>query len=286
MEKTKFNIITRYSRDESINNLLDSLYSQTYKNFKHIITYNSDNDLDFLKEITDEEITTLVKVPFYPWYENLWMYYQYHDIETNYTDKEWHIKSNLKLHLGDKPNLGELDNKFNKKVENIVRYEKNGYWCETIGRTVTNLCQHFPFNIYLKIAESYVKDGWILYLDDDDLFENETSLERLNKQILNTNEDTLQVFRFRNRDGEGLIPKDKYLHFMRTGHPIVHMEVIAGCFSFHSKYKGYTVWDEWRRGDVRTVKSLERFISNINYIDDVILKAGYREKIYETGLKK
>jgi len=286
MEDTKFNIITRYSRDESIDNLLKSLYSQTYKNFRHIITYNDSDDLNSLKEKVNKEITTLVKVPFYPWYENLWMHYQYHDLETNYMDKQWHTKSNLRLHLGDKPNLIELENKFNVKVENVVRYEKDGYWCQTIDRTVTNLCQHFPFNIYLKIAESYVKDGWILYLDDDDLFESEYSLEKLNNEILKTNEDTLQVFRFRNRDRKTLTPEDKYLKFMRTGHPIVHMEVIAGCFSFHSKYKDYTVWDEWRRGDVRTVKTLERVIPNINYSDNIILRAGYREKIYETGLKK
>jgi hypothetical protein len=260
--------------------MIDSLYSQTYDNFHHWITYEDNHSLEILKSLVNVNKTTFIRVPKYKQMKNLWMYYQYHDVYTNYLDSDWTENCKMKILIGDKPDRNEIDSLDNEVVEKIFNYEKNGFWCSTIGETRTNICQHFPFNLYLKIAETHIKDGWILYLDDDDLLEDKNSLLKLKNQISNTDEDTLQVFRFRNRNKEELIPHNDYLTFMKTGHPIIHMEVIAGCFCFHSKYREFTVWDEWRRGDVRTVKALERVIPKINYIDDVILKAGERQKIY------
>lgn len=283
MEQVKINLITRFSREESIKNCLNSLYTQSYDNYHQYITYEDFKDLEFLKSIIDENKTTLVKVPHYTRLKNLWMYYQYHDVYTNYLDKNWYNDSKFKVHFGEKPKLSDLDNIENEKVEEVFRYEKNGFWCTTIDRTVTNLCQHFPFNLYNKIVEAKIEDGWIMYLDDDDVLYENDSLEKLSMNINKTDEDTLQIFTFKNRydNVKPFIPQEKYLRFMKAGHPIIHMECIAGNLCFHSKYKDYTVWDEWRKGDVRTIKALEKVTKNVNYIDEIIMSAGYREKVYQ-----
>ena len=283
MENIKINIITRFSREESIKNCLKSLYSQNYNNYHHWITYESDDDLNLLKSLVNEEKTTLIKVQKYKQFKNLWMYYQYHDVYTDYLNKDWVEKSKTKITIGEKPNKVLIDSSENEKIEKVFKYEKDNFWCMTLPTTLTNVCQHFPFNVYLKIAESHIKDGWIFYIDDDDVFEDEYSLSYLVFNIISTDEDTLQIGRVRTRgnNGQELIPHDSPLKFMKTGHPIIHMEVITGCFAFHSKYKDYTVWDEWRMGDVRTAKALESVIPKISFFDKILVKAHYREKIYQ-----
>lgn len=280
--ETKFNIITRFSRKESIQNLLSSLYSQTFTNYHHYITYMDNDDLIYLKGITNQNITTFVRVPKYKQFPNLWSYYQYHDLYTDYTNSNWTEEWKMNITNEGKPNKDELQPLYQINYEEVVKYEKNGFWCSTLNRSEGILCQHFPFNLYLKYTELMINDGWILYFDDDDVFESNESLNILSTNINNTDEDTLQIFRFRTRgnDGTELLPHDNYLQFMKTGHPIVHSEVIAGCFCFHSKYRNYTVWDEWRKADIRTVKALERVIPKINYMDEIILSASFREKIY------
>lgn len=280
--EVKFNIITRFSRKESIENLIRSIQTQSYTNYHHWITYEQEDDLPFLMKIVDISKTTFIKVTPYKQFKNLWMYYQYHDVFTNYLEKDWYEKAKVKIVIGEEPDQKLLDSQENDKIDEIFKYEKDEFWCSTINRTVTNICQHFPFNLYLKIVESKISNGWILHLDDDDLFEKDDSLEIIKKNIILTDENTIQIYRTRTRgfDNTELLPHDGYFQFMKTGHPIVHMECITPNFCFHSKYKEYTAWDEWRRADVRTIKSLERVIPKINYIDDIITKAGERIQVY------
>ena len=50
-------------------------------------------------------------------------------------------------------------------------------------------------------------------------------------------------------------------------------EIGGGCLIFHSKYKDYTVWDEWTNADYRTAKVLEKVIPNKNFFDKVVIDA-------------
>ena len=57
------NIITRFSRrDIFLSNCLRSIQSQTYQNYHHIITFEKEEDREFLLNCTDPNKTTLCKV--------------------------------------------------------------------------------------------------------------------------------------------------------------------------------------------------------------------------------
>jgi hypothetical protein len=263
-----FNIITRFSRKDKIERTINSVNQQTFSNINHYITYENDKDIDFLKSIKTKVPTHFIKVPKYNKIDNIGIYYEYHDIHTNYLD--WDLeKSKFKFYHGNPPD--EKSDEDRIIYDSQIRYEKDGFWCETLNYSVRMVCRHFPYNLYLKIVEGYLEDGWIIYLDDDDFFMSNDSLEKLNNHIENNDEDTIHIFKILTAFDGVTMPNEKYFLFMKTGHPIVHKECGGSCFTFHTKYKQYANWDEWRLSDVRVIKSLERVIPKKNFIDEIII---------------
>jgi hypothetical protein len=131
----------------------------------------------------------------------------------------------------------------------------------------------FKFNLYLNELQKHVKDGYIIYLDDDDSLNDNDSLKNLSTQI--TDEDTLVFWRvkFPNR----LVPSDS--NFLKS--PI--MKDISGIgFTFHNKYK--IDWEPFKRGDYRVAKKLSEKIPNKKYYNQVITKL-QRETEDGYGLK-
>ena len=61
--KPVINIVTRFSRIESIERCLNTLYKQTYDNIHHIITYETDELKEYLDTKVNHNITTMVRVP-------------------------------------------------------------------------------------------------------------------------------------------------------------------------------------------------------------------------------
>ena len=95
---------------------------------------------------------------------------------------------------------------------------------------------HFPYNLYLIRAEKKIRDGWVVYLDDDDQLHGDTALERLAKNLVD--EDTLYFFR--------MVKPSKWLPYE---YALDHSAVASGkqppalgvgfggsTITFHSKY--------------------------------------------------
>jgi hypothetical protein len=240
------NIITRFSRkDIFLEKCLKSLKSQTHQEYHHIITFEKEKDREFLTYFTDPEKTTLCKVFPQKKLDGLYKsyYYRQHflfdDINT-IDPKLWNIEE------------GEID-----------QPDWEG------GRVRT---PHFPYNLYMIQAEKKVKEGWILYLDDDDEFIKEDSLEILhNRQI---DEDTLYVHNLYKED-EGLVyPRPIAIEHSITVYnepPALGIGFASSVFTYHSKYLEYTAWDEWYDSDWRTFQSLWYNISKKEYINDVLI---------------
>lgn len=102
-----------------------------------------------------------------------------------------------------------------------------------------------PWNLHLNTLNTYVKDGWIMYLDDDDKFVNSDALETIVNNI--ENEDQIILWRV---DINGMIvPNTQGFGRIEPGN-------ISGIgFMFHSKHLPVD-WGSWNFGDYRVITQL------------------------------
>lgn len=236
------NIITRLSRkNRFLNNLLPSLQNQTFGDYHHIITYEKEEIKKHVENHVDKNKTTFCKVFPKKKIPSLMKSFYYH--QTNVFDNPDEINPQI----------------FNPEKEKFVSPNPNG--CRTAF-------MHFPFNLYLIKAESKVKPGWVMYVDDDDKFYDDLSLETLNKKILDP--DTLYFYRFLKKE---VGPNEEALkHSLSHYPPALGAGFCGSSFIFHHKYLGYTAWDEWSGSDWKTCQSLWYSVKNTSLIDKIIVK--------------
>lgn len=265
MNEPLINIITRASRKNSIKRSVDSVLNQTYKNIHHIITYENDEMLNYLQTIINPDITTLVRVPQYKQIDGLCMSYMHHDHYSNWLVPNWEFLDR-KVHLSIKE---VVKNKIPVKSTKYEKHIGGGAiaWCTSLDYASRKIMIHFPPNLYLKIAEGYLRDGWVIYLDDDDVLYNDKTLERIINKL--DNEDILYFIKI--ISGKDITPILRHWEYMKIGYPPVWGEIGSCNFIFHSKYSEYTVWDEWRGADYRTANALHRIIPGKEFIEDILV---------------
>ena len=213
METPLINILTRTSnRPNGFSVTHRSIKNQTYKNIKHIVSYDNENDLSYLNGYNDIEMVKINKL--------------------------------------------ELINKDNSISPNTGKYS--------------------PHNLYFNEMIKYVNDGWVIYLDDDDKFIDETVINKIVNAINDSDDDTLIVWQF--KLGNNLIfPKE----ISKDIPPVIGG--IGGCaIAFNYKYKNDTVWDSWKCSDYRVINKLYYKIPNIRFIKEVLVlapKQGFGDKI-------
>ena len=258
MSQPLINIITRVSRKNYFYRCYKSIHEQTYKNINHICTYPDIEIGEFLS--TFDNITT-VRVPNLKRIEGMSYTYNHHSLTDDFITPDWEF-------IDKKLSGNDSDEKIPIKE---VRFEKNGFFCYTYPNTLRATFKHSPYNVFLKIAEKEVKPGWVIYLDDDDLFIDNNILQKIVDQINSQDTNTIHLFKI---DSSGKIkPSDKYWEYMKSGHPFVLHEIGGSNYVFHSKYLDYTVWDEWSGADYRTAKNLEKVTMNKNFVDLIIINA-------------
>lgn len=116
-------------------------------------------------------------------------------------------------------------------------------------------------NLYLNNLNKQVKDGWIMYLDDDDEFKQQDALEIIANQI--TSEDDLVIWRVDHK--VKIIPEDSY--WGKT--PQYHHISMPG-FMYHSKYKDQAIFDDLSWADYKVISDLYKIIPNKIWIDKVL----------------
>jgi hypothetical protein len=107
-----------------------------------------------------------------------------------------------------------------------------------------------PHNLYFNEMIKHVKEGWVIYLDDDDRFVDDTCVEQIVNLINNTDEDTMIYWRMVYSNGY-FLPID-----MSNNKKPILGGIGGSCFTFHSKYKNLAVWDGWKCGDFRVIEKL------------------------------
>lgn len=268
----RFNVVTRASRKNYFKICYDSIHCQTYKNFKHIVTYETEEMHDYLKQF---EGLTLVKVPNKRRIEGLQVTWRHNCNTEDYLNPDHEFLDYQALnreedhgnniYVNDKVELDPLVIK--TPPENGIAYHHTG------KATWREYGIHAPYNWYLKIAEkAFEEDAWIIYVDDDDQLFDKTILDKLQKTIVDYgSEDVLHINQFTYPNGD-LIPDNLRCKLYSHGFPFVHRMVSTVCLCYHSKYSDYTYWDEWSSADYRTARALREIIPNLNISDLVAVK--------------
>lgn len=198
------NILTRTSgRPLGFKRCYESIFTQTYRNIRHIVSYDSPEDLSYLND--------------YP-------------IEKKRVRKAGRLRKWL-LH----------------RQKSYVKYE--------------------PYNLYCNTLLREVKDGWIIFLDDDDMLLNEKVIELAVEKIKSQDEHTLLVWQTIYPDGK-VIPEDSFFNHQK----VIYKHIDTACFTFHSKYKNVVKWDAWQGADFRFVRNLAEIIPKQKWIKRPLTK--------------
>ena len=156
---------------------------------------------------------------------------------------------------------GQPDNYTFKKVAYPVYYDELKV-DPTRHRNSAHYGRHFPFNLYQNKLAKEVKDGWVMYLDDDGIFTIPESAVKIMTAITNRNSLILWRVMVSNRS----IPNDE-----NFGNKPVCKDICGTGFLFHSKHLKSVRWTQWKRADYRVVAHLYEKL-NPKWIDLVLTK--------------
>lgn len=129
------------------------------------------------------------------------------------------------------------------------------------------------YNDYLNILNNHVKDGFIFYLDDDDMFTHSNCLKIINENINNNND--LLVFKF--------LRPDKIIYLDNINNLKIG-NIGTSCFCYHSKFSKELYWDKKQYGDYYFFEKLIKKNLNIINIDYIIAKTISNDRIGNFGL--
>lgn len=271
------NIITRCSRKEDFRATFNSVNEQTYDNIRWYITVESDELGEYLSGLNFKYPTKIIRVPKYHRIPNLWLKVHHHDVDTDYNTWDWEKWKGVPFFHGGSKVLGKSHPnslkelfKEDKPILSEPQYYRGdrGQWCYSTSESRKVFFKHFPFELYHKIAEQHINEGYIVYLDDDDVYSTKDSIKTISEKIKDKGEDTLYVWRFFHHGR--IVPQDEFYWRLEIKHPPILYEVGSGGVCFHSKYKKHTRWDEWGGGDYRTIKCLWDNIPNFYIWDDIL----------------
>ena len=125
-----------------------------------------------------------------------------------------------------------------------------------------NISHHYKYNLYCNYLLEKVNSGWIIFLDDDDMFNDDTFLENIVQYTNNKNNLIMWKVLI---DTKEVYPK-KY-------NDIKFGEINTSSFCFHSKYKNYSEWKLKRGSDFTFITTLQNNVRfNTIFINKVYVK--------------
>jgi len=117
--------------------------------------------------------------------------------------------------------------------------------------------RHFPVNLYLNQLMATVHEGWVMILDDDDMFVSQDAIKKITSVC--KSEETAVFWRV--KIGDRIVPK-------KFGRPkIKDFSMIGMCF--HSKYIPLLQFDEFKQTDYRVADRIFSIL-DVVYIDEVL----------------
>ena len=145
-------------------------------------------------------------------------------------------------------------------TDNYIRVErykgKIPRWDPVIGAR-----RPAPYNLYLNDLRDQVKEGWIMFLDDDDIFLKDNAVEEIINSINNEDELVLWKVKFPER----IIPGN--LLFNKRMIALNHFSMIG--FMYNKKYDDQAKFDYYSGGDFFFISQLAPKIPGSVWIDKV-----------------
>ncbi len=120
-----------------------------------------------------------------------------------------------------------------------------------------------PYNLYCNALLKKVREGWIMFLDDDDMLADKKVLEKIVRNLHNS-ENSLLIWQTEFPNGALLPPK---LEFKQK--KILFERIDTACFIFHTKYKDISQWDSWYAADYRFIDGLSKQIPKQKWIPKI-----------------
>jgi len=151
----------------------------------------------------------------------------------------------------------------------VVRVKPNTGPCEPLPDDYPYDSYRFPANLHLNALMDQVKDGFIMFLDDDDLLLHPGALKAIVSHISSKDDLLFWRVRFPGRD----LPEDKFF-----GKEPVYAHISGIGFAFHSGYIPFATWDGWSGCDYRVASRLYRKVPRKKFIDMTLtgLQRNYR----------
>lgn len=125
--------------------------------------------------------------------------------------------------------------------------------------------EKYKFNLYCNLLMDKVYDGWIMFLDDDDMLSNSKAFSVINDHLNDT--EKMYIWKFFRPD-RIICPYD--LNDIKLG------ETVSCGFTFYHTHKSMSKWSDQQYGDFNFVSQFNISKSFINYIctqticDDII----------------
>lgn len=120
--------------------------------------------------------------------------------------------------------------------------------------------RHFPYNVYIDRAQRSV-NGYILFLDDDDMFTNNDSVKMI---MEHAEHDKLLIWKTQ-FEGNKIVPSKSF------GKAITLLDITGIGLCYHSDHVDKTDWTQYKRADYRTAKKLSLTLG-VKWLDAILTK--------------
>ena len=155
-------------------------------------------------------------------------------------------------------------------LEELSKYNNIDYF------NVKVRCAHkYKFNLYCNELMNKVKDGWIMFLDDDDMLSNKNCLKKINMSLSDDNDIVFWKFL---RPDRIIFPKN--IKQILCGH------IVSCGYCFHSKFKDTSKWNPRRSGDYYFLEKLLKNNFNRKFIDNILTCTVYNDRKQNFGSKE
>jgi glycosyltransferase involved in cell wall biosynthesis len=150
------------------------------------------------------------------------------------------------------------------EINNIVKLK---YISPTEIPILPGLPNPAPYNLYFNELLKYTKEGFVIYLDDDNKFLINNAIEIIVNTIKTEDDLILSRTKFPNK----LIPDTQYWEMYKKGHGPIKCQIDTACFYHNTKYNKDAKWTEYSLGDYRCSLLLHKVIPNKRFIDQPLI---------------
>ena len=145
------------------------------------------------------------------------------------------------------------------KINHIVGSDEECPYYPKAIRLTKKTGEWLPWNLHMNDLGERVKTGWVMYLDDDDMFKSDTAAAEIMKEA--TDENLLLLWKV--AIGEHIVPEERYF-----GKEIVAAHISGIGFAFHCKHLPVP-WEARRMGDYHVISTLAKKLK-VKWIDRVL----------------